>query len=308
MVRELCSDEVRFQTLAKLPSAHKELKNILKFQEIQFRFLRFVSIKAWNTGQRSRKGMSNARLQMTKPLTKTSRDRKVYSRPKSIEENIESAIGLGIEAIKARLKQVNPPSEDYLKSESLIYLFREARNRRDDAMMNLLAAALLGRCDHILKAKLPNSIDHFREDVLAEFSVILANDANEELDFYEVRFNLAFRRHRLSCIKKEINQRERFETTAFGTTTNEDQEVVHSNEPQRRPTESEDLSRSELLDQLPPEIQKAVVLREMGYPIESNNPSEKTVATLCGVTERTIHNRIKKAQNILIATSKESAR
>lgn len=244
---------------------------------------------------------------MIRQLTKTSKVGEVYSRPKSVEKNIESAIGLGIEAIKARLKDDKPASEEYLKSESLVYLFREARNRRDDAMMNLLATALLDRCDRILQAKLPKSSDHLREDILAEFAVILANDTNNELDFYEARFNRAFRMHRLGCVKKEIKQRERFETTAFGTTTNEDQEVVHSNEPQRRPTESEELIRSELLDLLPPEIQKAVVLREMGYPIESNYPSEETVATLCGVTERTIHNWIKKAQNMLKAPSKESA-
>ena len=244
---------------------------------------------------------------MIRPLTKISKDGEVYSRPRGVEENIESAVRLGIEAIKARLKEEKPDSENYLKSECLVYLFREARSRRDDAMTNLLATALLTRCERILQSKLPKASEHFREDILAEFAVILANDSSNELDYYEVRFNDAFRTHRIGMVKKEIQRCKKVETQTFGTSTNDDEEEVHSDEPSCRPTESDDLIRNELLDQLPPDIQKAVVLCEMGYPIESNNPSKDTVAKLCGVSERTIHNWIKRAQMILPNPSKESA-
>lgn len=244
---------------------------------------------------------------MIRPLTKTSKDGEVYSRPKTVEKNIKSAIGLGIEVIKARLKEEKPRSENYLKSECLVYLFREARSSLDDVMANLLATALLTRCERILHSKLTKVSNRLHEDILADFAVILVNDSSSELDYYEVRFNHAFRTHRLEIVRTEVNRCEKVEAQKFGSSTNDDEEEVHSDEPSCQPKESDKLIRNELLDQLPPKIQKAVVLREMGYPIESNDPSEDTVATLCGVRERTIHNWIKKAQKILPNPSKESA-
>jgi len=243
---------------------------------------------------------------MIRPLTKTSKGGEVYSRPKSVEENIESAIGLGIEAIKARLKEEKSTSKDYVKSESLVYLFREARRNRDDAMANMLATALLTRCESVLKSKLTKVSNRLHEDILAEFAVLLANDGDSELDYYEVRFNHAFRTHRLEMVRTEVRRCKKVETQTFGASTVDDDEDFHSDEPISDPTESDELIRSELLDELPPEIQRAVVLREMGYPIESKDSSKDTVATLCGVSERTIHNWIGKAKNILKAHCKES--
>lgn len=251
--------------------------------------------------------MLNERLHMIKPLTKKNKKGDVYTRPKTVEENIESAIGLDIESIRARLKEEKSDSENYLKSECLVYLFRESRIRHDNAMINLLATALLARCDLILKAKLPQFSEQLREDILAEFAEILADGTNNNLDYYEVRFNRAFRTHRLEKTRTEINQNKRFVPTAFGTTMSDDQEEAHSDEPLIQPTESDNLIKQELLDQLPTQIQKAVVLRSMGYPIESNDPTENTVAKLCGVSARTIHNWITEAQNILNTVNKEPA-
>lgn len=241
-----------------------------------------------------------------RPLTKTSQDGELYSRPMTVVENIESAIGIGIEAIRVRIKEENPQSESYLKSESLVYLFREARRNRDDAMANLLATELLIRCESILQSKLTKVGNRLHEDILAEFAVILANDDDSELDYYEVRFNHAFRTHRLGIVRTEVKRCQKVENQTFMASANDEEEEFHSDEPIYAPTESDELIRSEVLDRLPPEIQKAVVLREMGYAIESRDSSEDTVATICGVRERTIHNWIKKAQSILKSHSKES--
>lgn len=244
---------------------------------------------------------------MIKPLTKTSKDGKVYSRPRLVKENIESAIGLGIEAIKARLKEGNPDSESYLRSECLVYLFREARSRRDDAMANLLAMALLTRCEAILRSKLTNVSKRLNEEILADFAVLLANDGSNKLDYYEIRFNHAFRAHRLEMVRTEVNRCKKVGTYKLEANADSDEDGFQTDEPSCNPIVCDELIRNELLEQLPPEIRKAIVLREMGYPIESNDSTEDTVATLCGVSERTIHNWIKKAQAILLNPSKESA-
>lgn len=242
---------------------------------------------------------------MIRPLTKVSQEGEVYSRPEGVEENVAGALGLGIEAIRARLK-AGSDSDEYLASECLVFLFREARANNDDNMCDLIARAILNRCENILRRRVsPQLLD----DILGEFAVLLANDADEELDYFECRFNNAFRTYRLSRVRTDARRRERVETRAFGSTASDDDEdTIQGNEPECRATEAEDLERCELLDQLPDDVRKAVILREMGYPIESEDPSEESVATLCRVSGRTIHNWLNRAKAILANTSKESAR
>lgn len=244
---------------------------------------------------------------MIKPLTKVSKDGEVYSRPQEVVENIASALGLGLDAIRARLKEDDANADGYLKSECLVYLFREARDKGDDAMFNLIATALLSRCETILLSKRSNTSVRLHDDILAEFACLLANESSQQLDYYECRFNRAFRMHRLEMVRKEAKRCKKVETRAFGSSTSDaDDEETHADEPACRSRESDDLARRELLDQLPPDLRKAVVLCEMGYPIESKDPSKDTVATLCGVSERTIHNWLKRAKVILPNPTKES--
>ncbi len=241
---------------------------------------------------------------MIKPLTKVTKEGKLYSRPRKVEDNIQSAIGLGIEAIRTRLNEVDPGADEFLKSECLVHLFRESRDKCDDTMSNLLAKALLIRCEVVLQSKVSARL---HEDILQEFALILASDSNDELDYYECRFNSAFRTHWLGIVRTEANRRKKVETRVFESAASDtDDEDAHTDEPSCRPTESDDLVRDELLDRLPPDIRKAVVLREMGYEIESPDPTADTVATRCGVTGRTIHNWLNKAKEILPNSSKES--
>ncbi len=114
---------------------------------------------------------------MIKPLTKVSKDGEVYSRPQEVEESIKSALGLDIEAIRARLREGDTNVGEYLNSECLVYLFREAREKGDDAMVNLIATALLSRCETILLSKRSKVSARFHDDILAEFACLLANDS-----------------------------------------------------------------------------------------------------------------------------------
>lgn len=65
-------------------------------------------------------------------------------------------------------------------------------------------------------------------------------------------------------------------------------------------------ARNELLDALPADIRRAVVLcHEMGYEEESVDPTKITAATLCGVTGRTIRSRIRQAAAYLAQFNQE---
>ena len=64
-------------------------------------------------------------------------------------------------------------------------------------------------------------------------------------------------------------------------------------------TQESTIFRNDLLkaiNNLPPDERKAVVLCHlMGYEEESEDPEKTTAATLCGVTGRTIRNRLSRA-------------
>ena len=63
-------------------------------------------------------------------------------------------------------------------------------------------------------------------------------------------------------------------------------------------TEENALFRKDFLTaikNLPADEHQAVVLRIMGYDEESEDPKKRTIATICGVTGRTIRNRLKRA-------------
>ena len=80
-----------------------------------------------------------------------------------------------------------------------MHLIRDAGRRADHAMMNCAVALSAQRCEANLCTKItddrfPNAAD-LCEEALCEFSELFAVDGsadnNEELDFFECRFNLS---------------------------------------------------------------------------------------------------------------------
>ena len=237
---------------------------------------------------------------MLRPLTKCKRDGERYTRQPVVESEIEGALRDDLITLKRRLLVTDRESSDYLRSECLVHLFRDALRRKDDHRWNTVLPVLLGRCEAILKAKisdqLPNA-ERLREDVLSEFSELLANDGTgerpDELDFYECRFNLAFRTLRIDAVRQEIDQVER---TAELPDHREGGELEADEEVFARISESLQIPEAqqnnvfleEVLNTLPFDERKAVILcRVLGYKEESADPNEVTAATRCNCTGRT---------------------
>ena len=259
---------------------------------------------------------------MVRPLTKCRKGGMRYTRPQAVESEIENALRDDLPALKRRLSITDRGSSGYLRSECLVHLIRDARRRNDDRSLNAVLPILLGRCEAILRAKvsdqLPNA-DLLREDVLSEFSELLASDGTDEhshdLDFYECRFNLAFRTLRVDTVRREMDQVERTAELADHT---EEGEPEASEEVLARvsvllqtPETQEDsvfLEKVlETIDALPPDDRKAVILCRMyGYKEESDDPNEMTAATLCNCTGRTIRNRLSRAATKLSQLKEES--
>ena len=245
-----------------------------------------------------------------------------YTRPPTVECEIAGALRDDLPALKRRLLVTDRGSSDYLRSECLVHLYRDAQRRRDDHRRDAVLLALLPRCEAILKVKisdqLPNA-DCLREDVLSKFSELLASDGTgkrpDELDFYECRFNLAFRTLRIDAVRQEIDQAER---TVDLPDHREEVELEADEDILARISESFQVPETqqnsvflkevlETIDTLPPDQRTAVVLcLKYGYKEESDDPNEVTAATLCNCTGRTIRNRLSRAATKLAKLKGES--
>jgi hypothetical protein len=178
--------------------------------------------------------------------------------------------------------------------------------------MSVLLPPLLARCEAILKKKIlesdmPNAAE-IRGEILAEFSVLFAEDGlgnnPDELDFFECRFNRAFRCFRIDFMRGETVRTEHLvelpsENEAPDSFGDEERLPRISDAFQKAATQLPDVFLQRLLGAirlLPPDERKAVILCcVFGYKEESDDPAETTAASLCGVTGRTIRNRLHRA-------------
>lgn len=248
---------------------------------------------------------------MARPLTKTDHDGHCYTRPSSVEGAIDAAIGQDLQTLTLRAAITNRVSPEFLPLECLVHLIRDARRSGDDDAMSALLSSLLKRCDAILKKKLPTDEagdwEDVRAEVLGDFSLLFAEDDSNEkqtLDFFECRFNLAFRTFRIPYVRKEFA---RNQARVFAPADTEDVRDLADDQflsglaekvRERDPVIDLDLRQTILnaLDALPPDQCKAIMLVYYhDLPIESEDPTVTTVASVCCVTGRTIRYRIARA-------------
>jgi hypothetical protein len=245
---------------------------------------------------------------MALPLNKHYPDGRPYSRPGPIEAAIDCLLAENLDTLSRRARIHDRSSPEYIESECLVHLIRDARRRDDEATMYALLPPLLRRCESVLLSKvskdLPNA-QEIREEILGQFSETFAEDGSgpdpDGLDFFEVRFNSAFRFLRIDILRKD-ERLQKFRTS-----------VEFSEEHDGKPISDEELSEylrtpaiperalilgelKEAIDALPPDERKAVILCHiMGYDQESDDQEKITAATICGVSGRTIRSRLTRA-------------
>lgn len=259
-----------------------------------------------------------------RPLTKRSMTGDLYVRPKRVETQINEILTQDLATIKPRLAVADHQTLGYLYSECLVHLIRDSRRNSTDAILNATLPILLGRCKAILLNKipdnsLPTAVD-VREEVLGQFSELFATDGMEEnrddLDFFECRFNQAFFTFYTDLVRSEkarlkplVFPSDRADYVEYSPTHKEIPTRLIKALRSRDTAESSVLLREiyEAINTLPYDERKAVILcHVMEYKIESNNPDEVTVATICNVSGRAIRNRLSRAAEKLSHLSKET--
>ena len=150
-----------------------------------------------------------------------------------------------------------------------------------------------------------------RQEILDDLTELFVTDGMgdfpNELDFYECRFNKAFRALRIDAVRRETRRRNRGiavvdlppSEAASEPDAYEDAFARVSDSFKLLPTQEWDVFREpfvKAIEALPADERDAVILvHVLGYKEESENPEEETAATRCNCTGRTIRNRLTRA-------------
>ena len=252
---------------------------------------------------------------MTPSTTRTDKvQQQGYQRPAKIEAQIASLDGMPSDKLTERIKIRSPDHVNHILPETLVFLTRRALDRKDHKLGRLLVQELTGRCFKILL----NQIDaeayadqiSICEDIISKFVELFAKDLagrKTPLDFYECRFNRAFKGLRIDHLRTvtlkgrilEMPDDQPFDPGDSANSVDES-EVEALRAPPNQET-AYILSRiANALKSLPDGQRNAFVLvRLLGYKTHSKNPEEVTAAARCKCSDRTIRNRLKQADAVL---------
>ena len=252
---------------------------------------------------------------MARPLTKTEAGGELYARPFAVEAQIDQVICLSRSDLQTRLLIVDRDAPDYLCSECLVHLVREGRRSGDQQLMSAVLPVLLRRCEANLLVKVPDGrmpdAASLRQEILENLTDRFVTDGTgdfpDELDFYECRFNKAFRALRIDAVRRDVRRRKRSiavvnlrpSEAASAPDAYADAFARVSETFRVLPTQEWDVFREQFvkaIEALPADECEAVILVHVfGYKEESEDPEEETAATRCNCTGRTIRNRLTRA-------------
>jgi len=248
---------------------------------------------------------------MAKPLTKKDRNGMLYARPMAIEAAIDVANQQNIDCLRRRAWLSDIDDSDFLPMECLVHLIRDALRRGDEPTVNALMPAFLARSERMLTAKIPDggrvNAAEIRENILSDFSLLFIQDGRDDhsnvLDFFECRFARAFKFFRIDYLRREGARSARLQQLPAeddGRASLDENPLTEPREGwQVAATQEQVIFQGELLEainNLPCDERRAVVLcGVLGLKEESEDPTVTTAATLCGVTGRTIRNRLARA-------------
>lgn len=221
-------------------------------------------------------------------------------------------------ALAARVSHSDRTHPDYLPPECLIYLLREYVGDESPRLSNAICSALMARCALNLRwavnAGVLRDAEGVREDILSEFTLKISEalrENPEQLDVFEVAFDLAFAALRTDRIRSESSRQRRQSTFnpqpmdadedpdrwILALASDDGSEVVGLNG-----AEYEIFRKSVLaaINRLPAAEQEAISLRLQGWQISSEEAGMNSIAKHCGVDERTVRNRIRSGVKRLI--------
>lgn len=149
---------------------------------------------------------------MASPLTriKVRSNKDLYTRPTLVEAEIDHVLTLSPNERRRRGKEQNPSSGEFLRSETLVHLLRLDLRQGGDGTPYLVT--LIQRCQGNLRSTIHRDVpqaQQLRQEILQEFALAFTREVAEggdELDFFECKFNSAFRSLRTNMFNAHMDR------------------------------------------------------------------------------------------------------
>ena len=239
------------------------------------------------------------------PLRKRCLNGELYRRDPIIEKLIAELAALPRDELIARAKITQRTDARYVPSECLVYFIRASRHDANEMWFERLYKILVERLLRSLpKAENSDgktesfSREAVRDKVFSRFVELLSTDrvtCNDKLDFFEVRFDGAVARLRISALKQAWRDEDRFQPLVSDEESGELSPEVEKAAGSFDPFTSSDFDdaayRSRFdaaIETLPPEQARIIHMLRLGMPIDSKEPDVMTIAKALGRSEKTV--------------------
>ncbi|MDX3807688.1 DNA-binding response regulator [Bosea thiooxidans] len=253
---------------------------------------------------------------MIVPLTRRKKCGALYERPAPIEPLLIQLAALSRDELVERAAIRDRAHPEYVPSECVLYFVRASRRDNSDAWFERLYKILVERVlRSVPRAESGGNStsltsERIRNLVFDRFVEMLASDrrqADDKLDFFEVRFDLAIKRLRLDA--QDLAWREESRTRPLddegdGALSADVEAAEVSSNPFDDDIFSDPIFRERLysaIDSLPPEQSRTMHLLLLGWPTYSSDPEVMTIAKALQCSDRSIRNYRERAMKTLAA-------
>lgn len=276
--------------------------------------------KSASIRERDAKSTISGSYLMSPPLRKATRDGTLYRRRPEVEVALNELRAQPRARVVDRCSVTDPTKVDYLASECLLHLVREARsdNSADHfaALYRELRRRVLARLPAPKAGRMPDGkvpVSQTKVDVcdavMARFQELLMLDRQgyeERLDYFEVNFDDAVAALRSTAKRKAWRHENRTAPMTYDDETSELNAEIEEAAAGQNPISESKIDdpgyRSRLdkeIERLPEPLRLVMELLLKGYPIESKEPGVSSVANILGCSEKTVRNRRDKAIAVL---------
>lgn len=243
---------------------------------------------------------------MVTPLTRTDKNNQPLRRPPRVEAEISEALTWDMEKILSRAS-LPETHEEGMGSECMVHLIRQDLDTPGNPLVELLLPILLERCSANLRFTVKGfrepTLGNVREEILSRLGMLLIDRTNSA-DFFEVRFSLAMARLRIDCCHKYKRSEDHL---VYGD--DDTQEMVSEagdHDAHSLPTlgktpldPEQSYCLKQALSRLEPQERQILLLHRIGGVAIAGGT--QNLVTMMGLSERTIRNRLRSAEQTLAA-------
>ena len=249
---------------------------------------------------------------MITPLRKHRPDGTLYTRVAKVQTELVHLVSLSSDDLLARCAIRGRRQPGHVSTEAVLYFVRAHRGKGEigvfERLYKILADRVLGalpRPDHADGETASMSRTLIREETFDRFMNLLIEDRQsycERLDFFEIRFDGALAKLRLTAQRKVWRVENRSTTLEADEESGEIAAEVEKAAGGYDPFDAAELDNiryrsrlDEAIDVLPPLQRRIVQMIRHGIPIDSIDDNVVTIRRVLGKAEKTIRNQRDKA-------------